>query len=71
MHFPFSNILSKKKKNERRAYIKMLLDSGAGFFFTAGYRAVYRGNHSYSWGTVTVPSGRNPKNSNVNLNSKK
>jgi hypothetical protein len=40
-------------------------------FFTAGYRAVYRGNRSYRWGTVTVPSGRNrPQNSNLNLNSK-
>jgi hypothetical protein len=38
-------------------------------FFTAGYRTVYRGNRSYLWGTVTVPSGRNrSKNSNLNLN---
>jgi hypothetical protein len=31
-------------------------------FFTTGYRAVYRGNRSYRyrWGTVTLPSGRNP-----------
>jgi hypothetical protein len=40
-------------------------------FFTAGYRAVYRGNRSYRWGTVTVPSGRNrTQNSNLKLNSK-
>jgi hypothetical protein len=39
-------------------------------FFTAGYRAVYHGNRRYRWGTVTVPSGRNPPNSNLNLNSK-
>jgi hypothetical protein len=29
-------------------------------FFTAGYRAVYRGYRRYRWGTVTVPSGRTP-----------
>jgi hypothetical protein len=29
-------------------------------FFTARYRAVYRGYRRYRWGTVTVPSGRNP-----------
>jgi hypothetical protein len=38
-------------------------------FFTVGYRAAYRGNRSYRWGTVMVPSGRNrPQNSNLNLN---
>jgi hypothetical protein len=38
-------------------------------FFTVGYRAAYRGNRSYRWGTVMVPSGRNrPQHSNLNLN---
>jgi hypothetical protein len=48
-------------------------------FFTAGYRAVYRGNRRYRWGTVTVPSGRTPKfkfefkfkkNEKINKNTK-
>jgi hypothetical protein len=43
----------------------------AKVFFTAGYRAVYRGNRCYRWGTVTVPSGSNrSQNSNSNLNLK-
>jgi hypothetical protein len=40
-------------------------------FFTVGYRAVYRGNHCYRWGTVTVSSGSNRyRFSNLNLNLK-
>jgi hypothetical protein len=42
----------------------ILLSLGPGTwqqcFFTARYRAVYRGYRRYRWGTVTVPSGRNP-----------
>jgi hypothetical protein len=44
----------------------------AGFFFTVGYRAVYRGNRCYRWGTVTVPSRSNRcQISILNLNSQK
>jgi hypothetical protein len=40
-------------------------------FFTTRYCAVYRCNRSYRWGTVTVPSGRNPPKFKFELNSKK
>jgi hypothetical protein len=69
------NIYSLVSFDKRKSYPRLVLEGSiiprsgkkrvgdfacSRVFFTARYRAVYRGYRRYRWGTVTVPSGRNP-----------